>query len=225
MSDPYKILGVSRTASDDEIKQAYRALAKKYHPDQYAGNPLQEIADEKMKQINEAYDTIVAERKNQSNYGSSYGGNSNSYGGYSNTYGNNYSNSYNYYQNTASEFSDVRRLIQSGRIADAEQLLNGVLGEKRGAEWNYLKGLCLMRRGYLEDARDHFARATELEPSNMEYRAAYNQAMNQRSGVYGGGYNPNMMTSGNCNTCDVCNTLICADCCCEMMGGDLIRCC
>ena len=64
-----------------------------------------------------------------------------------------------------------------------------------------------------------------MDPGNPEYQAALNQAMNQRSGVYGG-YNPNMNTNvGGCNTCDVCNSLICADCCCECMGGDLIPCC
>ena len=204
MNDPYKVLGVSPSATDEEIKQAYRQLAKKYHPDQYAGNPLQDVADEKMKEINEAYDQIISMRKNASS-GQGYGGYS---GGYSGNSG----------------FNDVRRLINSGRISDAEQILNGVPGENRNAEWHFLKGSCLYRKGYLEEARDHFSRACEMDPGNMEFRNAYNQSMNQRSGVYGG-YNPNIRTGGECNTCDVCNSLICADCCCEMMGGDLIPCC
>ncbi|MDO4458711.1 MAG: DnaJ domain-containing protein [Clostridia bacterium] len=216
MKDPYKVLGVSPSSSDEEIKNAYRALAKKYHPDQYAGNPLQEIADEKMKEINEAYDTIVAQRKNGNAGGYSSGYGRSSYGGYG------YTGTNTNYGNT--DFADVRRFINMNRITDAEQILNGVPGERRNAEWNFLKGSCLYRRGYLEEARDYFSRACEMDPSNREYASAYNQAMNYRAGNYGG-YNPNMTGTGSCNTCDVCNTLICADCCCEMMGGDLIPCC
>ena len=69
MSDPYKALGVSPSATDEEVKEAYRSLAKKYHPDQYADSPLKELADEKMKEINEAYDAITAQRKAGSGQG------------------------------------------------------------------------------------------------------------------------------------------------------------
>ncbi|MGN0479696.1 MAG: DnaJ domain-containing protein [Hominenteromicrobium sp.] len=210
MADPYKVLGVSPSATDEEIKDAYRKLAKKYHPDQYADSPLAELAGEKMKEINEAYDTIVSQRKNRTAGGYA------SAGGYS----------YNNVRGSGnSGFNDVRSYIMAGRIADAEQLLNGVPVESRNAEWYFLKGSVLYRRGWLEEAKEHFTRACQMDPGNPEYQAALNQAMNQRSGVYGG-YNPNMNTGmGSCNTCDVCNSLICADCCCECMGGDLIPCC
>lgn len=209
MNDPYKVLGVSPSASDEEVKNAYRQLAKKYHQDQYSGSPLAELADEKMKEINEAYDQIVSMRKNKGN--TSYSGGSYGYssGGYSRNSG----------------FSDVRNFINAGRIADAEQILNGVPAEGRNAEWHFLKGSVLFRRGWLEEAKDHFSRACQMDPGNMEYRAAYNQAMSQRSGAYGGGYNPNMQPVGGCNACDMCQSMICADCCCECMGGDLISCC
>ena len=213
MTDPYKVLGVTPSATDEEIKEAYRAMAKKYHPDQYSDSPLADLASEKMKEINEAYDTIVSQRKNKNT------------NGYSNGY------TYNGYSASGraaggSGFSDVRSYITSGRIADAEQLLNGVPVENRNAEWYFLKGTVLFRRGWLEEAKEHFTRACQMDPGNPEYQAALNQAMNQRSGAYGG-YNPNMHTGnvGGCNTCDVCNTLLCADCCCECMGGDLIGCC
>ncbi len=213
MTDPYKVLGVSATATDEEIKEAYRALVKKYHPDQYSDTPLAELAGEKMKEINEAYDTIIAQRKNRAAGG--YSRSNYSYGGYS-TAG----------SNASSSFSDVRNYIMSGRIADAEQLLNGVPVESRNAEWYFLKGTVLYRRGWLEEAKEHFTRACQMDPGNPEYQSALNQAMNQRSGFYGG-YNPNMHMNnvGGCNTCDICNSLICADCCCECMGGDLIPCC
>ena len=205
MTDPYKGLGGSPSASDEEVKDAYRKLAKKYHPDQYADSPLSELASEKMNKINEAYDTIVAQRKNRTTGGYASGGARS--GG-------------------SSSFSDVRNYIMSGRIADAEQLLNGVPVESRNAEGYFLKGTVLFRRGWLEEAKEHFTRACQMDPGNAEYQAALNQAMNQRSGVYGG-YNPNMSTSGvgGCNACDMCQGLICADCCCECMGGDLISCC
>ena len=219
MKDPYKVLGVSQNASDEEIKDAYRALAKKYHPDQYADSPLAELADEKMKEINEAYDSIVSMRKQNKN--NNYGGYNNSYNSYGNYSG--YNSSYSGgYRN--SSYNDVRSFINSGRLADADQILNGVPSDTRDAEWYFLKGSVLYRRGWLEEAKEHFYRATQMDPENMEYRSAYNQAMSQRSG-YRGGYNPNMSNSGSCNTCDLCQGLICADCCCECMGGDLISCC
>ena len=62
MSDPYSVLGVKPDASDDAIKRAYRELARKYHPDNYQNNPLADLAEEKMKEINQAYDTITKMR-------------------------------------------------------------------------------------------------------------------------------------------------------------------
>ena len=63
MTDPYKVLGVSPSATDEEVKNAYRNLARKYHPDNYINNPLADLAQEKMKDINEAYDMIQKMRK------------------------------------------------------------------------------------------------------------------------------------------------------------------
>ena len=207
------------TATDEEIKDAYRKLAKKYHPDQYGDSPLSELAGEKMKEINEAYDTIVSQRKNRGANNNGYG--YNNYNTYNAGYNAGYAGG-----SSASGFNDVRRFIMAGRIADAEQILNGVPVESRNAEWYFLKGTVLYRRGWLEEAKEHFTRACQMDPGNPEYQAALNQAMNQRSGVYGG-YNPNMNmnNAGGCNACDICNGLICADCCCECMGGDLIPCC
>jgi curved DNA-binding protein CbpA len=213
MSDPYKILGVSPNATDDEIKTAYRQLAKKYHPDNYAGSPIADLASEKMKEINEAYDTVVAQRKREKAGGYS------SYSSSNNTYGSN-----NNYSNYSSGFNDIRNLILVGRIADAEMLLNGVPAENRNAEWHFLKGTVLYKRGWLEEAFNNFSRACQMDPGNAEYRAALNQVTNQRNGYYGG-YNPNVGRANNFSGCDVCSSLICADCCCECMGGDLISCC
>ena len=78
MNDPYEILGVSRNATDDQVRAAYRELVKKYHPDKYQGNPLADLAEEKLREVNEAYDQIMKERS--SSAGSGYQGSSGAYG-------------------------------------------------------------------------------------------------------------------------------------------------
>lgn len=206
MSNPYEILGVSENASDEEIKKAYRKLAKQYHPDNYTDNPLKNLADEKMKEINDAYDTIQKMRASGgSGSGNGYSRNSNS-----NTYGN------------AGEtgFSRVRRLISSGRIDEAEVLLNGM--SERNAEWHFLMSLVLYRKGWLQDARSEINLACQMDPYNQEYRS-FQQRMN--SGAYSSPYSGMNTNTGGCSACDVCQGLLCADCCCECMGGDCIRCC
>lgn len=208
MTDPYKVLGISKDATDEQVKEAYREMAKKYHPDNYQGSPIADLATEKMKEVNQAYDQILNERKTRQSGGKAASGGSRTE-----------------YHNQNSSFTDVRNLIMAGRIADAEQILNGVPPAQRNAEWYFLKGTILYKRGWLEEAYNHFAQACDMDPSNAEYSMAYNQLKNQRTGVYGG-YNPNMpRRQGNCSGCDVCSGLICADCCCECFGGDLIPCC
>lgn len=204
MSDPYKVLGVSPYDTDEKIKLAYKELAKKYHSDNYDSSPLSDLAEEKMKEINEAYDQIMDERRKKRA------------GDYSSYY-----NSSNNYK--SSNYNDVRNLIMSGRIIDAEQILDGVNEAQRDAEWYFLKGTVLYKKGWLEEAYNNFNRACNMDPGNQEYKAAVNQINNQRNGVYGG-YNPATANSG-CSGCDICTSLMCADCCCECMGGDLIRCC
>lgn len=204
MRDPYEVLGVKPTATDDEIKKAYRDLARKYHPDNYANNPLSDLAEEKMQEINEAYDTIQKTRRG----GHSTGG----VGGYTHT---------GYGAAGDSRYRDVRAMVQQGRLSDAEVVLDGVPSHARDAEWFFLKGSVLYKKGWLDDAYTHFATACRMNPQNMEYRQAYNAvAMGRQTGSY------RTVDGGQeCTGCDVCNTLICADCCCECMGGDLIRCC
>ena len=195
MNDPYKVLGISPDATDDQVKAAYREMARKYHPDQYGDNPLSDLAQEKMKEINEAYDTIVRMRKEG-------GGNAN-------------------HANRGGRYADIRRMVSEGRIEDADTLLNGIPAVTRDAEWHFLKGSVLYKRGWLEDAFQHFSTACRMDPTNAEYRAAYNQmSRGRQTGTY-----TTTPVGGGCNACDVCNTLICADCCCECMGGDLIHCC
>ena len=213
MNDPYSILGVSRDATDEQIKEAYRALAKKYHPDNYSGNPLSDLAEDKMKEINDAYDAIIAERRSAGRQPDGYGGGNGGAYEYNRHYG---------AGGGSTEFADVRNLIMSGRLDDAQTLLDGVPIDKRNAEWYFLNGSVLHRRGWFDDAYTSFATAVRMDPSNGEYRSALDHINRQRSGR---AYRTGNAGSGGCTPCDICSSLICADCCCECMGGDLIPCC
>lgn len=202
MADPYNVLQVSPDASDDEVKAAYRELARKYHPDNFNGNPLSDLATEKMQEINEAYDQVMALRRNGKQAGNGYSGGA-SYGG--------------------SQFSDIRRLINMRRITEAEELLDGVPREKRDAEWFFLKGTIQQFRGWLDDAYENYASACNMEPSNGEYRNAFTQLQWQRQNAMprGGAYrgSPMSMGVGGCSVCDACSALMCANCLCNCCGG------
>ena len=199
MRDPYEVLGVSRTASDSEIKSAYRELVKKYHPDNYADNPLADLASEKMKEINEAYDTITKARAGQSQTQSS--------GGYQSAYQNGYQ-SYNAYSGNSSNYAQVRSYINANRLDEAESLLS--TAPNRDAEWYYLKGVIAYRKGWLDEARQNYQTACAMMPGNYEYQNALRTVQ--------GGYTPyrqtNYANNGMDAACDICNALLCLNCLC-----------
>ena len=195
MSDPYEVLGVSPSASDDEIKRAYRELVKKYHPDNYNDNPLADLAEAKMKEINEAYDSIVKMRT-QGGYQTSGGYQSS--GGYS-------GGGQSGYSNRSTVFAQVRQLINQGNLSEAESLLR--MSSARNAEWYFLTGSIAYRKGWMDEARQNFWTACNMEPTNFEYRQALNSmGMTATRGTYGGG-GDDLMT--------LCTTLCCLNCLCN----------
>ncbi|MBQ3331125.1 MAG: J domain-containing protein [Ruminococcus sp.] len=198
MKNPYEVLGVSENATDEEIKTAYRNLAKKYHPDNYTDSPLADLAEEKMKEINEAYDTICEMRRNGSRSSSSSG-----------TYGT--GTSY-----TRTSYPDVRQYIMNGRLDDAMELLNGVPEGNRNAEWYFLMGMVYSRKGWNDQAYNYFQRAYQMDPGNQEYQAAFN-SVNARRTYNNPGYN----TTDNmgCSMCDICSGILCANCLCNCCRG------
>jgi tetratricopeptide (TPR) repeat protein len=185
MNDPYSILVISSKASDEDVKKAYRDLVRKYHPDNYHNNPLSDLAQEKMKEINEAYDSIMRTREGGSYYQSGARASSSS--------------------GTSAESARVRAAINVGNIRLAEQLLESF--PTRNAEWNFLMGSVSYRKGWLDDALRYFQTALSMDPNNPEYRHAMN-VMNQGGSVY---RRPGRwpVASSSCSPCDICTTMMC----------------
>lgn len=198
--NPYEVLGVSENADAETVKKAYRDLVKKYHPDKYVNNPLADLASEKLKEINKAYDMIM------NSNASSYGGNTDS--SHSAGYG---------ASSKSADFRTVRMLINQNRLNEAEQML---ITLSQNAEWHYLMGLIYIKKGWYNKGIQHLQTAVRLDPSNLEYSSTLNN-FTRSTTQYRTTYN----TGSNVDYCDCCAKLICADCCCECMGGDLIPCC
>lgn len=209
--DPYKELGVSPSASDEEIKTAYRNLVKKYHPDRYANAPkeVQDQVSEKVKRINTAYDEIKRMRSgggpSASGYGGAYGGSA--YGSYGQQRtGGGYASS--------EQFQDIREMIRRGLILQAAEALGRI--QNHTAEWFYLSGLVYMRQGMYSRAQQAFQTAANMEPGNEEYR----QAAEQMSGIYQQN-RTRTMGGGNDLLCNLCQCMACMSLC----GGGRLFCC
>lgn len=215
MSDPYSTLGVHRGASDEEVKKAYRALSRKYHPDANINNPNKAQAEAKFKEVQQAYQQIMDEKE----YGSAYGNSQGSYGDMGGFGGFGGFGSYGGRQQSAQESeSDIHlraatNYIQSGHYKEALNVLNGI--SVRSALWYFCSASANSGLGNNVVALEHAREAVRLEPNNMQYRM-----MLQRMEGGGGWYQqqqtsygyPTMPGNGLCLKLCIAN-MICNLCC------------
>lgn len=211
IDDPYKVLGVSRDASDEEIKRAYRALAKKYHPDL---NPGDQEAARKMQQVNAAYEQIKNPEKAQQPGQGGYGGYYDPFGGYrqqqsyTGTQG-------DQYQQAAAQY------IRFGRFQEALNTLQS--SDTHDARWYYLSALANDGLGNQVTALEHIRRAVSMDPQNLEYQRALDRmesggtAYRQQAGNFQG-FSMGGDPCTNLCMCYLCNLFCCGGrgwfCCC-----------
>lgn len=186
--NPYEVLGISENASDEEIKKAYKELVKKYHPDKYQNNPLSDLAEEKLQEVNEAYDMLMKGRSGNGQRGNSTGG------------------------GRTPDYMQIRRYIDANNLQAAEAMLNGT--RDRSAEWFFLSGMVSYKKGWYDDAMNKLRTATDLDPGNIEYSQTYGRIINMggqyQNQAYGRGYG---QRDDMC--CQALQCYICADCCCD----------
>ena len=201
--NPYEVLGVSRNASLDEIKKAYRELSRKYHPDSYVGNPLSSLAEEKFEQVQEAYDAIMKEKNGDFNYTDNY-------------------NNSGYYNGESGEMAEVYNLLGRRAYSQALSLLDSM--PNRNAKWYYYSAIAQVGLGNNLRGMEYARMAVSMEPNNIEYQNLVNRLSFQGNrygevrNVYRGG------RSGFDDASDLCCKLWLADSLCECMGGDLCSC-
>ncbi|WP_409968769.1 DnaJ domain-containing protein [Bengtsoniella intestinalis] len=207
--NPYQVLGISESATDAEVKKAYLNLARKYHPDNYHDNPLADLAQEKMKEINAAHEAITKQRSGGGNTGytqnGGYGG-----GGYTGSY------------SSSSVLQQARAAINAGQVVRAEALLNNY--QDHNGEWNFLKGALAYRKGWMDEAKTYYQTACQMEPNNMEYRRALEY---MKSGTRTS-YSPNGKPFGSTTVCvggDPCQTMCCGYMLCQLCGCGGYRMC
>ena len=214
MQDPYRVLGVSPQATDDEVKKAYRALAKKYHPDVNNGSA---DAEARMKEVNEAYSTVMKWRREgtATGYGAGGGyGNSSGYGGGQQGYGG------EGYGSANPHIQAARNYIRAGHYQEAMHILETIM--ERNAEWYYLCGEASLGLGNRVAALNYARQAVSMNPNNFEYRALLSRleggARYYQSGTAGRGFSmPTVLCGSPLLGCCVLNLL--CNCLCNCCGG------
>lgn len=216
--NPYVILGVDENVSDDQLYEAYRAKRAEYSEARFQPGEAGADAAEKMEELDNAYSDILADRKNRGADG-----------------------------NPSSAFAEIEQMIKDGKLNEAQSRLDNM--NQRPAEWHYLQSIVFYRKNWYGESKKQLEMACQQDPSNHKYSDALmrlNNRMNQGQHAHaqrqpnGNQHDPNQRSGqnqqnpyndpnrqmGGCGTeMNCCANLICADCCCEMMGGDLISCC
>ena len=202
VNNPYSVLGVPENASDEEVKRAYRELSRKYHPDSYVDNPLKDLAEDKFKEVQEAYDMIMKQRSN--------GG----YQSYGSTSGSGYGSSDLKYQK-------VYDYINFRQYSNAMSELNRIPLPDRDGRWYYLSAITNAGMGNNIQAQNDINKAMSIEPSNPEYRNFATQLQMNTRRYQNSPYTRGSGNGDGCGTGNFCCDLWIADSCCECMGGDL----
>lgn len=202
MTDPYAVLGVSRNASMDEIKKAYRQLSRVYHPDANINNPNKDRAEEKFKQIQEAYNQIVYEKEHGSG---TYGNTSGSYSSYNTGYS---------YAGEDPKMVAAISFIRMGKYSEANHVLEEI--SDRNARWYYVHAYASAGLGNIIRAQEDAKMALKMDPYNPDY-IRLNSELQNRSGWYSGmgtGFGQSGAGTGNCCAQLLCCELLFNCCCC-----------
>lgn len=219
IQDPYKVLGVSPSDSDEDIQKAYRKLVKKYHPDVNPGNIE---AEQKMREVNAAYDQIRNIREGKASYNQSTGqtytnqNNGGPYGSFSweDIFGPGFGGYQQQQQEATTELTAARNYIRSAHYQEALNVLNSVEFSQRNARWFYFHSQANYGLGNRIEALNSAEEAVKLEPNNMEYQQLLNRMKNPGTTYkqYGGG---SPIVCGTSNIClDICiANALCNLCC------------
>ncbi|MCR4834423.1 MAG: J domain-containing protein [Butyrivibrio sp.] len=213
MSDPYKVLGISRDASDDEVKKAYRNMSRKYHPDANINNPNKDKAEEMFKLVQQAYDQIMKERSGGYSSSSGYSGHSSGFGGFGDFGG--YSQSSSQNDEDSLHFRAAANYIKSHHFTEAQNVLNSM--NNRNAMWYYYSAIVSSGLGNNVTALEYAKTASSMEPYNRNYSELVEQLQmggswynTMRTPYYSGGVN---MDSSACMRLCIANLI------CNLCGG------
>ena len=218
--DPYQVLGVSRDASDYEVKKAYRNLSRKYHPDANINNPNKAQAEEMFKKVQAAYDQIMKERQygGHGTAGSQYGPGSSHYGGYSGGYGG-FGGFGASDREEEPRMQAARNFINSGHYQEACNVLNSI--QERNARWYYYSAIANSGIGNQINALEYARKAVQMEPGNAEYRQLVSRLENNGRWYADRGTQYGFGTDGRSNCL---SDLCCCMCASSMCGGGFMPC-